>query len=161
MTSNGVMPAPNLSNHLTNHTANNSSTQKISFDGMKFLYPTLLALQRSWTDTAPGQDYLCLSEITFEWGESYDGKDWVRLRRILAPTLKVSVQHRNNLSFPTSISTNKGYPGGLHRGERSQMGDYASRRVCGNHEPCRFRWRPACPHATPYRGFEMAKTVRR
>lgn len=34
-------------------------------------------------------DYLTLSEITFEWGDSYDDKDWVRLRAILAPTLMV------------------------------------------------------------------------
>lgn len=35
-------------------------------------------------------DYLALSEITFEWGDSYDDKDWMRLGAILAPTLMVS-----------------------------------------------------------------------
>ncbi len=35
-------------------------------------------------------DYLTLSEITFEWGDSYDCKDWMRLGAILAPTLMVS-----------------------------------------------------------------------
>ena len=35
------------------------------------------------------QEYLSLSEITFEWGDSYDDKDWSRLRAILAPTLMV------------------------------------------------------------------------
>lgn len=34
-------------------------------------------------------DYLSLSEITFEWGDSYDDKDWTRLSAILAPTLMV------------------------------------------------------------------------
>lgn len=34
-------------------------------------------------------DYLSLSEITFEWGDSYDAKDWRRLGAILAPTLMV------------------------------------------------------------------------
>ena len=34
-------------------------------------------------------DYLTLSEITFEWGDSYDDKDWMRLQAILAPTLVV------------------------------------------------------------------------
>lgn len=35
-------------------------------------------------------EWLSLSEITFEWGDSYDDKDWDRLRKILAPTLMVS-----------------------------------------------------------------------
>ncbi|GES64664.1 scytalone dehydratase [Aspergillus terreus] len=30
-----------------------------------------------------------LKEITFEWADSYDAKDWDRLRKILAPTLRV------------------------------------------------------------------------
>ena len=34
-------------------------------------------------------EYLALSEITFEWGDSYDDKDWQRLSAILAPTLMV------------------------------------------------------------------------
>ena len=36
-------------------------------------------------------EYLSLSEITFEWGDSYDDKDWARLRAILAPTLMVGL----------------------------------------------------------------------
>lgn len=36
-------------------------------------------------------DYLTLSEITFEWGDSYDCKDWKRLGAILAPTLMVCI----------------------------------------------------------------------
>ena len=39
--------------------------------------------------TIANTDYLSLSEITFEWGDSYDDKDWMRLRAILAPTLMV------------------------------------------------------------------------
>ncbi|KZF21406.1 Scytalone dehydratase [Xylona heveae TC161] len=35
------------------------------------------------------EDYIALSELTFEWGDSYDAKDWDRLRKILAPTLLV------------------------------------------------------------------------
>ena len=34
-------------------------------------------------------EYLALSEITFEWGDSYDDKDWQRLSAILAPKLMV------------------------------------------------------------------------
>ncbi|KAI4201745.1 MAG: hypothetical protein LQ346_002107 [Caloplaca aetnensis] len=40
-------------------------------------------------------DYLSLSEITFEWGDSYDAKDWRRLRAILAPTLMVDYTEVN------------------------------------------------------------------
>ena len=36
-------------------------------------------------------DYLSLSEIAFEWSDSYDDKDWKRLRAILAPTLLVRI----------------------------------------------------------------------
>ncbi|RDA83077.1 hypothetical protein CP532_2557 [Ophiocordyceps camponoti-leonardi (nom. inval.)] len=35
------------------------------------------------------QDYLELSGLLFEWGDSYDSKDWTRLRGIIAPTLYV------------------------------------------------------------------------
>ena len=34
-------------------------------------------------------EFLALSEITFEWSDSYDNKDWARLRTILAPSLMV------------------------------------------------------------------------
>ncbi|KAL8909512.1 MAG: hypothetical protein Q9207_000192 [Kuettlingeria erythrocarpa] len=40
-------------------------------------------------------DYLSLSEITFEWGDSYDAKDWRRLRAILAPTLMIDYTEVN------------------------------------------------------------------
>ncbi|QLI71127.1 Scytalone dehydratase-like protein Arp1 [Metarhizium brunneum] len=35
------------------------------------------------------QDYLDLSTLVFEWADSYDAKDWARLRAILAPALYV------------------------------------------------------------------------
>ncbi|KAJ5365810.1 Scytalone dehydratase [Penicillium concentricum] len=35
------------------------------------------------------QDYLILSKLVFDWADSYDAKDWDRLRSIIAPTLKV------------------------------------------------------------------------
>lgn len=34
-------------------------------------------------------DYLDIRNIAFEWSESYDNKDWERLRRILAPTVQL------------------------------------------------------------------------
>ena len=46
-------------------------------------------------------DYLSLSEITFEWGDSYDDKDWMRLRAILAPTLMVCPSPLCCLSRPS------------------------------------------------------------
>ncbi|KAJ5317994.1 hypothetical protein PENANT_c004G05124 [Penicillium antarcticum] len=35
------------------------------------------------------QDYLILSKLVFDWADSYDAKDWDRLRGIIAPTLTV------------------------------------------------------------------------
>ncbi|KAJ5725585.1 uncharacterized protein N7483_006942 [Penicillium malachiteum] len=34
-------------------------------------------------------DYLACSELTFEWADSYDTKNWSRLANILAPTVKI------------------------------------------------------------------------
>lgn len=36
-------------------------------------------------------DFLGLSEAAFEWADSYDSKDWDRLRKCIAPTLRVSL----------------------------------------------------------------------
>ncbi|KAL9003235.1 MAG: hypothetical protein Q9188_003875 [Gyalolechia gomerana] len=38
-------------------------------------------------------------ELAFEWAESYDEKDWERLRRILAPTLTIDYAKVNNAKF--------------------------------------------------------------
>ncbi|KAF3407934.1 putative scytalone dehydratase [Talaromyces pinophilus] len=35
------------------------------------------------------QDFLELSKVVFDWADSYDSKDWDRLRGIIAPTLTV------------------------------------------------------------------------
>ncbi|TQB71011.1 hypothetical protein MPDQ_007932 [Monascus purpureus] len=35
------------------------------------------------------EDYLALQGIVFEWADSYDNKDWERLRKVLAPALRV------------------------------------------------------------------------
>jgi hypothetical protein len=34
-------------------------------------------------------DYLGLNHALFEWADSYDAKDWARLSRCIAPTLRV------------------------------------------------------------------------
>ena len=34
-------------------------------------------------------DYLDLRSLTFEWADSYDTKDWARLRRCLAPSIRL------------------------------------------------------------------------
>ena len=44
----------------------------------------------NWNVLANISEYLILSELTFEWSESYDDKDWARLQAILAPTLMVN-----------------------------------------------------------------------
>ncbi|KAL8715830.1 MAG: hypothetical protein Q9220_000497 [cf. Caloplaca sp. 1 TL-2023] len=70
---------------------NDRPAARISFDGKSI--PTIV---RHILDGEPADsgliqslDYLSLSEITFEWGDSYDAKDWRRLRAILAPTLMI------------------------------------------------------------------------
>ncbi|KAI4135204.1 MAG: hypothetical protein LQ347_000877 [Umbilicaria vellea] len=40
-------------------------------------------------------DWLTLSELAFEWADSYDAKDWDRLRVILAPTLNIDYTEVN------------------------------------------------------------------
>ena len=41
-------------------------------------------------------DYLGLNHALFEWADSYDAKDWARLSKVVAPTLRV----RNSTVFP-------------------------------------------------------------
>jgi hypothetical protein len=36
------------------------------------------------------EDYLGLQHALFEWADSYDAKDWNRLSKVIAPTLRVS-----------------------------------------------------------------------
>jgi hypothetical protein len=36
-------------------------------------------------------DYLGLNHALFEWADSYDAKDWDRLSRCIAPTLRVGL----------------------------------------------------------------------
>ncbi|KAL8766421.1 MAG: hypothetical protein Q9209_006797 [Squamulea sp. 1 TL-2023] len=52
------------------------------------------------------EDYLSLSEITFEWGDSYDAKDWQRLRAILAPTLLVDYTDVNGHKWDNMSAEN-------------------------------------------------------
>jgi hypothetical protein len=39
-------------------------------------------------------EYLGVTEAAFEWADSYDSKDWDRLRKCIAPTLRVSLPNR-------------------------------------------------------------------
>ncbi|KAL4945513.1 putative scytalone dehydratase [Aspergillus oleicola] len=41
-------------------------------------------------------EYLACSELTFEWADSYDTKDWDRLASILAPTVKIHYKSVND-----------------------------------------------------------------
>lgn len=45
------------------------------------------------TQMMPGNitfdDYLGLNHALFEWADSYDAKDWSRLRKVIAPTLRI------------------------------------------------------------------------
>ncbi|KAG7290197.1 Scytalone dehydratase [Staphylotrichum longicolle] len=35
------------------------------------------------------EEYLGVTEAAFEWADSYDSKDWERLRKCIAPTLRI------------------------------------------------------------------------
>jgi scytalone dehydratase len=37
-------------------------------------------------------EYLGVTEAAFEWADSYDSKDWDRLKKCIAPTLRVRCQ---------------------------------------------------------------------
>jgi Scytalone dehydratase len=57
----------------------------INFDG-KDSDHTVLAIRML---TCCDVDYLGLNTCLFEWADSYDAKDWERLSKCIAPTLKV------------------------------------------------------------------------
>ena len=98
-------PSVNLSSGLQPSEPGSSIRSRITFDGeLAFiLHPSTSSyfdqLRPSWKHIDQSYkllihdvlEYLSLSEITFEWGDSYDDKDWSRLRAILAPTLMVGL----------------------------------------------------------------------
>ena len=49
----------------------------------------MLVIQRFDALTVHHLDYLELRNLAFEWAESFDTKDWERLRRCLAPSLRL------------------------------------------------------------------------
>lgn len=49
-------------------------------------------------------DYMGLLSAAYEWADSYDSKDWDRLRRCIAPTLRVSFCPRSLRSLVLSFS---------------------------------------------------------
>lgn len=110
-------------------------------------------------------DYLSLSEITFEWGDSYDDKDWMRLRAILAPTLMVRHSFVQTLSSnershatPTDTLATKG---GLLPSERTRLVLDAGRRIRARNVQHRLRRRPPRAHAAPHRGLQVGEDLRR
>lgn len=48
----------------------------------------------------PIQDYIAICQLAFEWADSYDKKDWNRLRNILAPNLMVDYSIIGHQCFP-------------------------------------------------------------
>ncbi|KAJ5884714.1 Scytalone dehydratase and Cyanocinnoline inhibitor [Penicillium taxi] len=46
------------------------------------------------------EDYLSITSVTFEWADSYDNKDWDRLRKILASTLLIDYSIVGHQCFP-------------------------------------------------------------
>ncbi|CAG8979509.1 hypothetical protein HYALB_00004961 [Hymenoscyphus albidus] len=50
------------------------------------------------------EDYLELTALMFDWGDSYDAKDWTRLRSIIAPTLLVDYTDIGKPKWPAMSS---------------------------------------------------------
>ena len=89
--------------------ATGKGSARISFEGMVTLAlvsnPLRINIGLSFlleTSLRFPIDFLSLSEITFEWGNSYDDKDWRRLRAILAPGLMACAS--NNLLDHKSLT---------------------------------------------------------
>ena len=61
--------------------------QQITFEGMARSTKSPARTRHA----NPMPDYLGLTEAAFEWADSYDSKDWDRLRKCIAPTLRVCV----------------------------------------------------------------------
>jgi hypothetical protein len=77
-------------------------------------------------------DYLGLNACLVEWADSYDSKDWDRLRRCIAPTLRVS---RATLITTTPSYTHLQLHGSHVDALRSTTGPSST--SCGR--PCRPR----------------------
>lgn len=45
--------------------------------------------QKPPSDQISFQDYLGLCDVMYEWSASYDTKNWDRLRKCIAPTVRV------------------------------------------------------------------------
>jgi hypothetical protein len=71
--------------------------KQITFEGK---YPTMVQVARSAALICV-IEYLGCSEAAFEWADSYDSKDWDRLRKCIAPTLRVRVTKKNKPRFAT------------------------------------------------------------
>jgi hypothetical protein len=66
---------------------------EISFQGMHISFSIELLLFEfeswKWTAVLKNSDFLGLNTCLYEWADSYDSKDWDRLRKCNAPTLRV------------------------------------------------------------------------
>ena len=58
-----------------------------------FLLSPAKGLGSGRTSGTDGLDYLGLNAALYEWADSYDSKDWDRLRKCIAPTLRVRPVH--------------------------------------------------------------------
>lgn len=55
-------------------------------------------------------DYLGLNAALYEWADSYDSKDWDRLRKCIAPTLRVRPSTSPSPSSPLPQQTHSSKP---------------------------------------------------
>lgn len=91
-----------------------SKNLTISFEGRPYSHPLPLSLPLEEQVYKLGlgtylADYLGLNAALYEWAESYDSKDWDRLRKCIAPTLRV-----RSFPFPLSAPFSRSFPRPRH-----------------------------------------------
>ena len=86
------MPPTTSTTH-SDETAAFAEPQPISFEGTS---PPLKPLPNPLTSSP---EYQACSAVLFEWAESYDSKDWARLRTCVAPTLRIDYTSFLNQSW--------------------------------------------------------------
>jgi len=77
------------------------------------------------SDQISFQDYLGLCDVMYEWSASYDTKDWDRLRRCIAPTVRVS---RPDSPPSTSQAGTRADPGAFSRSTTARSWTRSGRR---------------------------------
>jgi len=77
--------------HQTRHQTDTTQTPERYQRALKFakLQHPRFVKTRNMTGNISFEDYLGLTAALFEWADSYDSKDWERLSKCIAPTLRI------------------------------------------------------------------------